>query len=54
LDVVAADATVPLQGARQLHEQALTGYRWVLGDEHPNTIQSINYLAAVRRELEEL
>ena len=27
-----------LQGARDLHEQALAGYRRVLGDDHPNTL----------------
>jgi hypothetical protein len=43
-----------LQGARDLHEQTLAGYRRVLGDDHPDTITSMNNLAAVRRELEEL
>ena len=43
-----------LDGARQLHEQALAG-RWrVLGDDHPDTLESMNILAVVRRELGEL
>jgi tetratricopeptide (TPR) repeat protein len=33
-------------GARRLHEQALEGYRRVLGDEHPVTLTSLNNLAA--------
>jgi hypothetical protein len=41
-------------GARDIHEQALSGYRWVLGDDHPDTQRSIKHLEAVRRELGEL
>jgi len=33
-------------GARGLHEQALAACRRVLGDEHPNTLTSMNNLAA--------
>jgi hypothetical protein len=43
-----------LAGARELFEQALAGSRRVLGEDHPDTLQSINDLAAVRRELEQL
>jgi hypothetical protein len=43
-----------LQGARELHEQALAGRRLVLGDNHPDTLASMNNLATVRRELGEL
>ncbi|HSO55527.1 MAG TPA: tetratricopeptide repeat protein [Actinomycetes bacterium] len=40
--------------ALTLDEQALAARRWVLGDDHPNTLTSMNNLAAVRRELDEL
>jgi hypothetical protein len=43
-----------LPEARELHEQALAGFRRVLGDDHPTTLNSMNDLAAVRRELGEL
>jgi hypothetical protein len=43
-----------LQGARDLHEQALAGYQRVFGDDHPDTLATINHLAEVRRELGEL
>ncbi|MEM8996385.1 MAG: tetratricopeptide repeat protein, partial [Acidobacteriota bacterium] len=35
-----------IQGARELHEQALDARRRVLGAEHPDTLISINNLAA--------
>jgi hypothetical protein len=38
-----------LQGARDLHEQVLDAYRRVLGDEHPDTLNSMNNLAATLR-----
>jgi Tetratricopeptide repeat len=41
-------------GARELEEQALAGYRRVLGDDHPSTLRAMDNLAAVRRELGEL
>jgi Tetratricopeptide repeat len=41
------------QGANELHEQTLTTRRRVLGDDHPDTLNSMNNLAAVRRELGE-
>jgi hypothetical protein len=40
--------------ALTLEEQAAAGRQRVLGDNHPNTLQSMNYLAAVRRQLGEL
>ena len=43
-----------LQGARDLHEQALTGRRQVLGDDHPDTLRSMHSLAAIKRELDGL
>jgi tetratricopeptide (TPR) repeat protein len=43
-----------LQGARELYEQALAGRRRVLGDAHPDTVASMNALAKVRNELNEL
>jgi hypothetical protein len=39
--------------ALTLLEQALAGCRRVLGEDHPDTLQSMNNLAAVRRELGE-
>jgi hypothetical protein len=42
-----------LEGAHVLHDQALAGRRRVLGDDHPDTLQSTNNLAAIRRELGE-
>jgi len=32
------------QQARQLQEQALAGFRWVLGDDHPDTLTAMNSL----------
>jgi hypothetical protein len=34
-----------------LHEQTLAARRWVLGDDHPNTLDSMKFLATIRREL---
>lgn len=42
------------QGALELYEQALAGFRRVLGDEHPDTLRSMQGIAAVRRDLDEL
>ena len=41
------------QLARELHEQALAGRRRVLGEEHPDTLTSMNNLANVPRQLSE-
>ncbi len=35
-------------GARDLHEAALSVRRRVLGEEHPDTLQSMNNLAVIR------
>jgi Tetratricopeptide repeat len=43
-----------LRDARDLFEQALAGRQRVLGDDHPATLDSMDSLAAVRRELGEL
>jgi hypothetical protein len=43
-----------LQGAHDLHEQTLTGRRRLLGDGHPDTLISMNNLAELHRELDEL
>jgi Tetratricopeptide repeat len=43
-----------LHGAHQLYEQVLAGRRRVLGDDHPDTLDSMYLLAQVRRELERL
>jgi hypothetical protein len=43
-----------LDVAHTLHEQALASRRQVLGDDHPDTLQSMNNLAAIRQELGEL
>jgi hypothetical protein len=40
-----------IDGARELFEQALAGRQRVLGDDHPDTLASMNNLAAVRRDL---
>jgi len=40
-----------LYGARQLHDQALAGFRRELGDDHPDTLFSIHNLAEVHRAL---
>ena len=40
--------------AHTLIEQTLTSRRRVLGDDHPNTLSSMDNLATVRRKLEEL
>src|SRR6266545_940405 len=42
------------QLARELHEQALVGCRRVLGDDHPDTLSTMNYLAVTRRALSDL
>jgi hypothetical protein len=34
--------------------RALTGYQRVLGDDHPDTLESMNNLAAVRQDLGDL
>ena len=38
-----------LQGAHDLYEQALAGRRRVLGDDHPDTLQSI-YILGLRSQ----
>jgi hypothetical protein len=43
-----------LQGAYQLFEQAVAGRRWVLGEDHPDTLTTMNNLADVRRRLKQL
>jgi hypothetical protein len=43
-----------LQAARELHEEALAGYRRILGDDHPYTLWSISNLAATLTELGDL
>ena len=43
-----------LQRAVELHEQTLTIRRRVLGDDHPDTQASMNKLAELHRELDEL
>ena len=43
-----------LRGARDLHEQALAARQRVLGDDHPETEQSLSNLADLRRQLEGL
>jgi hypothetical protein len=43
-----------LDGARQLHEEALAGFRRVLGEDHPDTLTAKRNLATVRRKLGEL
>jgi hypothetical protein len=43
-----------LQGARELHEQTLAARRRVLGEDHPDTLQSMNNLDLLRRQLGEL
>src|SRR6266508_3164222 len=40
--------------ALTLQEEALVGYRRVLGDDHPNTLNSMNNLAETRRALGDL
>lgn len=40
--------------ARPLQEHALAGLRRVLGDDHPDTLHSLNDLAAIRRDLGDL
>jgi hypothetical protein len=42
-----------LQGALQLHEQALSGYQRVLGKDHPTSLTSMRNLADTRRRLDE-
>jgi hypothetical protein len=39
-----------LDGAHKLLEQAVAGYRRVLGDDHPDTLNSVNNLAAIKQE----
>jgi tetratricopeptide (TPR) repeat protein len=41
-------------GARDLHEQCLEVRRRVLGDEHPDTLRSMNNLAFTLRDLGEI
>jgi hypothetical protein len=43
-----------LRGARQLEEQALAARRRVPGDDHPDTLRSINNLAELKHQLEKL
>ena len=43
-----------LHDARDLLEQAVTGRRRVLGDDHHDTLGSMNNLTTVRHELGEL
>ena len=43
-----------LHDARDLLAQAVTGRRRVLGDDHPDTLGSMNNLTTVRHELGEL
>ena len=43
-----------LEGAHDLFAESLSGLQRVLGDHHPDTLTSMNNLAAVRRELDEL
>ena len=43
-----------LQGARDLLEEALAGYRRVLGDDHPVTLTSMSSLAMIRWKLGDL
>jgi hydrogenase maturation factor HypE len=40
-----------LEGALKLQEQALTGRRRVLGENHPKTLESMKNLAAIRDAL---
>src|SRR6266508_590527 len=42
------------QLARELHEQALVGRRRVLGDDHPDTLSTMNNLAVTQRALSDL
>ncbi len=42
------------QLALELHEQALAGRQRILGDNHPDTLNSMNNLAATRRALGDL
>jgi hypothetical protein len=39
-----------LPAARELHEQVFAMRRRVLGEEHPDTLVSMNDLALLRRE----
>lgn len=41
-----------LQGAEELHGQALVARQRLLGDDHPNTRWSMTKLASLRHELE--
>ena len=43
-----------MEAARDLHQQTLDIVRRVLGDEHPNTLTSMNNLAATLQELGDL
>ena len=40
-----------LDGARQLYEQVLAARQRLLGDDHPDTLHSMNQLTAVRQDL---
>jgi hypothetical protein len=43
-----------LQGARELHEQAVAGYQRVLGEDEPETLASMLALAKIRQALGDL
>jgi hypothetical protein len=43
-----------LEGAGQLHKHTLAARRRVLGEDHPDTLQSMNNLAATRWALDDL
>ncbi|MGH8885175.1 MAG: tetratricopeptide repeat protein [Egibacteraceae bacterium] len=47
-------AHVALVSARAMHDQALTVYRAVLGNHHPDTLSSIDNLGETLRALEPL
>ena len=40
-----------MEAARDLHQRTLDIFRRVLGDEHPNTLTSMNNLAAIEAEM---
>jgi hypothetical protein len=48
---IAYRAIGDLEAARRLHEGAVTGFRQVLGDDHPDTQRSMNNLGEVLWEL---
>jgi hypothetical protein len=45
---------VDLHGARELHEQTLAAHRRMLGEDHPDTLASMDNLETMHRGLEEL